>query len=113
MANRLSTIGIVAVLIVFGFASYCGLRHLLRRVPRRNVRDLMRHNAGQFRFIVRSQNQAGVDVEEPAGESKCIDFIGFNDLDRENGTFVSEFRTRFCPTRLTYSLIVGSTFSST
>src|SRR5262245_57402681 len=55
----------------------------IRRVPRRNVRDLMRHNTGQFRFIVRSQNQTGVDVEEPAGESECIDLLGFNDLDRE------------------------------
>src|SRR5262249_24005632 len=33
-----------------------GLRRLLRRVARRNVGDLMRHNTGQFRFIVRSQN---------------------------------------------------------
>src|SRR5262249_17285688 len=60
-----------------------GLRRLLRRVARRDVRDLMRHNTGQFRFIVRSQNQTGVDVEEPAGESECIDLLGFNDLDRE------------------------------
>src|SRR5262249_57666808 len=60
-----------------------GLRGLLRRVARGNVSDLMRHNAGQFRFVVRSQNQTGVDVEEPAGESECIDLIGVYDFDRE------------------------------
>src|SRR5215510_8781140 len=60
-----------------------GLRRLLRPVTRRNVRDLMRHNAGQFRFVVCSQNQTRVDVEEPTGESERIDFRGFNDLDRE------------------------------
>ena len=72
----------------------------------------MRHHAGQFGFVVRSENQAAIDVEEPPGRAKALISSDSTTL-IVKGTFASEFRTRFWPTRLTYSLIVGSSTSFT
>src|SRR5439155_21465880 len=34
-------------------------------------------------FVIGSENQAAVDVEESAGKSECVDFVGIDDLDGE------------------------------
>ncbi len=60
-----------------------GASHLARGVASGDVRDLVRHHAGQLGFIVSSQNQAGVHVEESAGQSEGVDVVGIHDLDRE------------------------------
>ena len=48
-----------------------------------DVRNLVRHHAGQFRFVVGGKYQARVHKEEAAGKRKRIDLIGVDDLDNE------------------------------
>ncbi len=43
----------------------------------------MGHHPGQFRLVVRRQDQALVDVEKPAGEGEGVHLVGVNDLDVE------------------------------
>ncbi len=45
-------------------------RLLARYVAGGDVSDLVRHHAGQFGFIVGRQNQAGVHIEEAAGQAR-------------------------------------------
>ena len=52
-------------------------------MPRRDVRDLMRHHAGQLGFGVRFQDQARVDEEEAARKREGVDILGVDHLDRE------------------------------
>ena len=58
-------------------------RRVFRTVTRRDVRNFVRHHAGQFGFVVGSENQTAVDVEESAGKRERVDFVGFDDFDRE------------------------------
>ena len=58
-------------------------RGLPRAVPRRHVRDFMRHHAGQFRFVVRLQNQPGIHEEESARQRERVHFFGVDHFDRE------------------------------
>ena len=47
------------------------------------MRDLVRHHAGEFGFVVGRENQSAVDVEESAGQREGVDFIVIEDLDGE------------------------------
>jgi len=49
----------------------------------------MRHHSGQFRFVVGLQDQAGVNEEESARKSECVDFLGIENFDCER-----DFRVR-------------------
>src|SRR5258708_32722480 len=46
-----------------------------------DVGDFVGHDAGQFRFFVGGQNQAGIYIEEPAGQREGVDLVGIDDLD--------------------------------
>ena len=52
-------------------------------MPRRDVRDLMRHDAGQFRFGLGLEDQAGVYEEKAAGQGERVHFLGVEHLDGE------------------------------
>src|SRR5580704_7594440 len=71
------------------------------------MRDFVPHHTRQFGLFVGAQNQAAVHIEKAAGQSKRVNFIRVDHLDGE-GTLASELRTRFCPTRFTYSVTTGS-----
>src|SRR5947209_8045766 len=43
----------------------------------------MGHHAGQLSFIISGKNEAGIHVEEAAGERHGIDHVRVNDFDRE------------------------------
>ena len=43
----------------------------------------MCHDASQFSFVVGSQDQAGIDIEEASGQRECIDLIRIHHLDSE------------------------------
>ena len=52
-------------------------------MTRANVRDFMRHNSRQLRFLIGAQHHAAIHIEESAGERKGIHHIGIDHLDRE------------------------------
>ena len=52
-------------------------------VARRDVRDLVRHDAGQFGFVLGLQDQAGVHEEEAARQRERVHFFGVEHLDGE------------------------------
>ena len=56
---------------------------LLGAVARRDVRDLVRHDAGQFGFGFGLQHQAGVHEEESAGQREGVHLFGIQHLDGE------------------------------
>ena len=58
-------------------------RGLPRAMPGRHVRDLVRHHARQFGFVIGFQDQPGIDEEESAGKRKGVDLLGVDHLDRE------------------------------
>ncbi len=58
----------------------CQLTHL---VPRANVRNFMRHHAGQFRLFIGRQDQAGIHIKKAARQRERIDLVGIDHLDRE------------------------------
>jgi len=70
----------------------------------------MRHHSGKFGFFLRPQNQSAIDVEKSARQRERIHFVRVDHLDR-NGTRASELRTRFWPTRFTYSVTTGSSIN--
>ena len=39
----------------------------------RDVRDFVRHHAGEFAFVFRFQHQAGIDADEAAGQREGVD----------------------------------------
>ena len=43
----------------------------------------MGHDSGEFRFIVRREDQTAVDVEKAARKSERVDFVRIDDLDRK------------------------------
>ncbi len=47
------------------------------------MRNLVSHHAGQFGFLIGSQDQACVHVEKSARERDSVDFVGVNDFDGE------------------------------
>ena len=51
------------------------LAFVFHRVTSTDVRDLMRHHAGEFSFVVGSENQTFVYVEESARKSERIHFV--------------------------------------
>ena len=59
------------------------LGRLLRAVPRANVRDFVRHYAGQLRFLIRVQDQPAIDVEKSAGQRERVHHVGIDHLDGE------------------------------
>jgi len=71
------------------------------------MRYFVRHHSGQLRFFIRAQNQSAVYVEKSARKGEGVNLVGVDHLDGK-GTLASEFRTRFWPTRFTYSVITGS-----
>ena len=52
-------------------------------MARRHVRDLVRHHASEFCFIVSGQNQPRIHVEKPTGQSKGVDVVRINHPDRK------------------------------
>ena len=52
-------------------------------MPRRYVRNLVRHHPGKFRFLVCRHNQSRVDIEEAAWEREGIQFVRVNHLNGE------------------------------
>ena len=90
-----------------GQVGHLAARGLLGAVAGGDVRDLVRHHARQFRFVVGFQDQPGVDEEEAAGKREGVHFFGVDHLDGERN-LASELRTRFWPTRFTYSAMTGS-----
>ena len=56
---------------------------LLGAVAGGDVRDFMRHDAGQFGFGFGLQHQPGVHEEEAAGQGERVDFFGIQHLDGE------------------------------
>ena len=52
-------------------------------MPRRYVRNFVRHHSRKFRFFLRPQNQPAVHVEKSARQRKRVHFIGIDHLDRE------------------------------
>ena len=59
------------------------LGHLAGGVVGADVGDLVGHDAGKFGFFVGGQDEAGVDVEESAGQRHGVDLVGVDDLDGE------------------------------
>ena len=53
-----------------------GAGHLAGRVVGADVGGLVGHDAGQLGFLVGGQDEAGVDVEEAAGQRHGVDLIG-------------------------------------
>ena len=49
---------------------------------------LVRHDAGQFGLFVGGEDEAGVDVEEAAGQGHGVDLVGVDDLDGEGNLAV-------------------------
>src|SRR6202048_512209 len=58
-------------------------RHLAGGVVGADVGYFMRHHASHLGFLVGIQDEAGVHVEEPAGQRHGVDFVGIDDLDGE------------------------------
>ena len=58
-------------------------RSLPRAVARRNVRDFVRHHAGQFSLGIGFQNQARVHEEESARQSESVHVIVVDNFDRK------------------------------
>ena len=56
---------------------------LARPVARAHVRDLVRHHASHFRFVIGGEDQAGIYVEESAGKGEGVDGIIVNNFDSE------------------------------
>ena len=52
-------------------------------MPRRYVRNLVRHHPGKFRFLVCRHNQSRVDIEEAAWEREGIQLVRVNHLNSE------------------------------
>ena len=52
-------------------------------VARANVRDLVGHHSGHFRFFVGAQDQPAIYVEKSAGQCERVHLIGIDHLDRE------------------------------
>ena len=57
--------------------------HLAGGVVGADVGGLVRHDAGELGLFVRGQDQAGVDVEEAAGQGHGVDLVGVDHLDGE------------------------------
>src|SRR5262245_885078 len=57
--------------------------HLLDAVTGRNMRDLVRKDAGHFRLIVGCLEQSAIDIEKAAREGEGVDVIRIDHLDRE------------------------------
>ena len=58
-------------------------RLLAYRMVGADVGRFMGHYAGQFGFFIGIKNQAGIDVEEAAGQGHGVDFVRIDDLDGE------------------------------
>ena len=56
---------------------------LARHMTGSHVRNFMRHHSSQFRLIIGSENQSGIDVEKSAGKRECIDVVRVNHLNGE------------------------------
>ena len=65
-------------------------------MPGAHVGDFVCHHAGKFCFIVSSQNQAGIDVEESAGEGEGIHLIVVNDLHDERNFAIRMLDQQLC-----------------
>src|SRR5262245_33667205 len=70
-------------------------------MPGGDVGNFMRHYAGKLGLFVRSFNQAGVDVKEPARQRHRVDVVGFDDFDGEGN-----FRVRVANQVLTHAIDV-------
>ena len=62
--------------------------HLADGMVGADVGGLMSHDAGQFRLFVGVEDEAGVDVEEAAGQGQGVDLIRIDDLDGEGNLAV-------------------------
>ena len=52
-------------------------------MARANVRDFVRHHSREFRFLIRVQDQAAVDVEKSARQRERIHHVRIDHLDCE------------------------------
>ena len=52
-------------------------------MPRRHVRDLVRHHARHFGFVIGIQQNAGIHEKEAARQRERIDLFGIDHFDRE------------------------------
>ena len=59
------------------------LCHLAGGVVGADVGDLVGHDAAEFGLFVSSEDEAGVDVEEAAGQRHGVDLVRVDDLDGE------------------------------
>src|SRR6266478_5279547 len=66
-----------------GKLSQCSTGLLTRDMAGGHVRDFVRHYASHFRFVVGSQDQAGIHVKKTTRQSESIDRVRVDDLDRE------------------------------
>ena len=67
------------------------LGHLTGGVMGADVGGLVGHDAGEFGLFVGGHDEAGVDVEEAAGEGHGVDLVGVDDLDGEGDFAVGVF----------------------
>ena len=55
-----------------------------------DVGGFMGHDAGKFGFFIGVEDQAGVDVEEAAGEGHGVDLVRVDDLNGERDFAVGD-----------------------
>jgi hypothetical protein len=82
----------------------CAFRGVLRAMAR-HVRNFVRHHS-QFRLGIGAHDQPAIDIKNPPGSANAFTTSESMTL-IVKGTWASELRTRFCPTRSTYSVTTG------
>src|SRR5262245_37435509 len=71
-------------------------RRLIRAVTQGYVRDLMRHDAGQFALVAGGRDRAGVDEQKSSGQGERVDLARRYDSKLIWEFFTGGFRRQLC-----------------